>query len=46
MVWVPSFRARERRMLPEAHDFRVTPADLDLLVAIIDGLRVAVCPPV
>jgi AcrR family transcriptional regulator len=43
---VGDLRARERRMLAEAHDFQVVRADLDLLVALVDGLRVAVCAPV
>jgi AcrR family transcriptional regulator len=43
---VGDLRARERRMLAGAHDFGVTRPDLDLLVATVDGLRVAVCAPV
>jgi AcrR family transcriptional regulator len=43
---VGDLRARERRMLAEAHDFQVGRGDLDLLVAVVDGLRVAVCAPV
>jgi AcrR family transcriptional regulator len=43
---VGDLRAQERGMLAEAHDFQVVRADLDLLVALVDGLRVAVCAPV
>ncbi len=43
---VGELRARERRLLAEVHELRVTTPDLDLLVATVDGLRVAVCAPV
>lgn len=43
---VGDLRARETRMLTEAHEFLVTRPDLDLLVATVDGLRVAMCAPV
>jgi AcrR family transcriptional regulator len=43
---VGDVRVRELRMLAEVHDFRLVRAELDLLTAAIDGLRVAVCAPV
>jgi AcrR family transcriptional regulator len=43
---VGDLRAREQRALADVHEFRIARADLDLVVATIDGLRVAVCAPV
>ena len=43
---VEQCRAKERRMMAEAHEFGVARPDLDLLMAVVDGLRVAVCAPV
>ena len=39
---VGDLRARERRMLAEAHDFQVVRADLDLLVALAGASAAAV----
>jgi AcrR family transcriptional regulator len=42
---VGQLRAREQRLLAEVHELRVARPDLDLLTAVIEGLRVAVCAP-
>ena len=47
VVEIPVSRARreERALLAETLDFRLTRDDLDILVAVIEGLRDAVCAP-
>ncbi len=42
---VSEVRRRELRMLAEAHGFRLSRPDLDLLTALVDGLRSAICAP-
>jgi AcrR family transcriptional regulator len=42
---VGQLRTREQRLLAEVLELRVARPDLDLLTAVIEGLRVAVCAP-
>jgi AcrR family transcriptional regulator len=42
---VDHLRTREQRLLAQVHELRVARPDLNLLTAVIDGLRVAVCAP-
>jgi AcrR family transcriptional regulator len=43
---VTDLRADERSALAELHGPGISPTDLDALVALLDGLRAAVCSPV
>lgn len=43
---VGDLRRRELRMLAETHEFRLVRPDLDVLMAVVEGLRVALCAPV
>ena len=43
---VGSVRRQELAMLAEAHEHRLSRPDLDLLIAVVEGLRHAVCAPV
>ena len=42
---ITALRGRERGMLAEAHEFRLSRPDLDLMTAIVEGLRSALCAP-
>jgi AcrR family transcriptional regulator len=48
-VWLEptltELRRRELGMLPEAHEFRLSRPDLDLMTAVVEGLRSAICAP-
>jgi AcrR family transcriptional regulator len=43
---VAEVRRQEMTMLAEQHEHRLSRPDLDVLVAVIDGLRLAVCAPI
>jgi hypothetical protein len=43
---VGEIRRQELAMLAEAHEHRLSRPDLDVLAAVLDGLRQAVCAPV
>jgi hypothetical protein len=42
---VSELRAKELAMLARVHEFRLSRPDLDLLAALLEGLRSAICAP-
>ena len=43
--WIAERRADERALLARVTDYRLLRHELDELLALIDGLRVAICAP-